>query len=226
MFSDATTTLWRWAGSIINLLSYIWRAFWQNLRTVQEWGVHKKGSLCWDGCLKISSPKTRKCHCAAQMDNSAHKTPKYPSSLVLKTCSEVQKFLYTKNSICNMPESWGWKGGYQYALCSVHGEEDQNPLCQTSKRVYVYPSGWGGCTDGPYGPETLTIQSIKSQLIASQQNKVSVFQLWKGDILLWHYTNLVISINKFICGTLTFSKSKSKSTIAKVWTVKYLISVL
>ena len=43
IFSNATTTLWGWPGSIINLLSYVLRAFWQKLRTVQEWGASKKG---------------------------------------------------------------------------------------------------------------------------------------------------------------------------------------
>jgi hypothetical protein len=36
IFSDATTTLWGRPGSIINLLSYVLRAFWQKLKTVQE----------------------------------------------------------------------------------------------------------------------------------------------------------------------------------------------
>jgi hypothetical protein len=105
IFSDATTTLWGWPGSIINLLSYVLRAFCQKLRTVQEWDADKKCSFCWEGCLKISSPKTRKCHCTAQMDNSTHNTLKYPSSLVLRTCSEVPISLHTRNSICNVPKS-------------------------------------------------------------------------------------------------------------------------
>jgi hypothetical protein len=74
IFINATTTLWGWAGSIINLLSYVLKTFWQKLRTVQEWGADKKGSFFWEGCLKISFPKTRKCHCTAQMHNSAHNT--------------------------------------------------------------------------------------------------------------------------------------------------------
>jgi len=46
IFSEETTTLWGWAGSIMNLLAYILRAFWQKLKTVQEWGVDKKSSFC------------------------------------------------------------------------------------------------------------------------------------------------------------------------------------
>jgi len=116
IFSDATTTLWGCPGSIINLLSYVLRVFWQKLRTVQKW----KGSFCWEGCLNISPPKTRKCHCAAQMDNSAHNTSKYPSSLVLRTCPEVPISWHTRNSICNVPKSWGSEGGYQYPSSSSH----------------------------------------------------------------------------------------------------------
>jgi len=63
---------------------------------------------------------------------------------VLRTCSEVPISLHTRNSICNVPKSWGSEGGYQYPLHSSHSEQGQNPLCQTSKRAYLYPSARAG----------------------------------------------------------------------------------
>jgi hypothetical protein len=108
IFSDTTTTLWGWPGSIINLFSYVLRVFWQTLRTVQEWGADKKGSFCWDSCLKISSPKTRKYHCAAQMDNSANNTPKYPTSLALRACTMSQYHCTQRipSAMCLIVEDW------------------------------------------------------------------------------------------------------------------------
>jgi hypothetical protein len=104
MFSDATTALWGCPGGIINLLSFVLRVFWQKLRTVQEWGVDKRAVFVGRVVSRLAPQKLENVT-AAQMDNSAHNTPKYPSSLVLRTCPEVQISLHTRNSICNVPKS-------------------------------------------------------------------------------------------------------------------------
>jgi len=74
------------------------------------------------------------------MDNFAYNTLKYASSLVLRTCYEVPESLHTKYSICNVCDSWGSQGGYQYPLHSSHSEQDSTALCQTSQREYLDPS--------------------------------------------------------------------------------------
>ena len=100
-------------------------------------GCPYKGSFCWEYCLKISSPKTRKCHCAAQMDNSAHNTPNYPSNSVLRICPEVSISLHTRNSIYNVPKSWGLEEGIQYPSHNSHSEQSQNLLCQ-HQRAHIF----------------------------------------------------------------------------------------
>jgi len=135
------------------------------------------------------------------MDNFAHNPPKYLSSLVLRTCSEVPISLHIKNSICNVPESWGWEGGYQYPLHSSHSEQGWNPLCQTSKRAYVYPSArpgvagnlkytlrressWdGGFTGRKAQPETPNLHPNFAKHVPNASN--SGVSIMKG-IVLWN----------------------------------------